>query len=476
MNEKKSLSELEQEGYFQLLISGDRMKAEVLVKRVLDEEKLDFYESMMDFLEKKGIRVGLTDVAKNNLEILKSTGTYLAAEGVRPQKGKDGEVRLLFATDVQEKLQEDEEGKVNFFDFMIIPQVTPGEVIAELVPPEEGIPGKDIFGQDAPASSGKVAKIVAGKNVELSPDGSRLTAKIPGRPVVVGKAISVLPLFEVEGNVGVSTGNLSFVGSIIVRGDVESGFAIQAEGDVEIWGNAEAANIVAGGNVRVRGGVFGKDKGSIQAKGTLQAKVIENANVEVEGDVIVERAILHSKVAAKGNVVVRGTPGTIIGGVTKASDIVWARTLGSHMGTRTEVVVGVDPALHEEYRSIQESIKNLKEEIQEAEKIFRLILIKKQAGVELDNKTLELLEKVKKKYDFAQEKKKFCEDRLIELEEIFEHREGKVLVEEKVYPQVRVTIGRFTYIVRDEIQYVSFSEKNKEIVIGTFERPKFGKR
>ncbi|MGQ9473002.1 MAG: DUF342 domain-containing protein [Candidatus Caldatribacteriaceae bacterium] len=476
MDEKKSLSELEREGYFQLLISGDRMKAEVLVKRVLDEGELSSYESMINFLEKKGICFGLTDVAKNNLEILKSTGTYLVAEGVRPQKGKDGEVLLLFAPDIQKELRENEEGRVNFFDFMCIPQVAPGEVIARLAPPEEGIPGKDIFGQDVPAPSGRAAKILVGKNVELSPDGTQAVAKIPGRPVVVGKAISVLPLFEVEGNVGVSTGNLSFVGSILVRGDVESGFTVQAEGDIEIWGNVEAANVFADGNVRVRGGIFGKDKGSVRAKGTLQAKVIENANVEVGEDVVVERAILHSKVSSKGNVILRGTPGVIVGGVIKAGDIVWVRTLGSHMGTRTEVVVGIDPALHEEYRRIQESLKSLKEEIQEADKIFRLILVKKQAGIELDTKTLELLEKVKKKYDFAQEKRKFCEDRLIELEEIFENREGKVLVEEKAYPQVRVTIGRFTYIVRDEIQYASFSEKNKEIVIGTFERPKLGKR
>ncbi|MGC8778075.1 MAG: FapA family protein, partial [Candidatus Caldatribacteriaceae bacterium] len=238
----------------------------------------------------------------------------------------------------------------------------------------------------------------------------------------------------------------------------------------------EATRIVAGGNVRVRGGIFGKDKGSIQAGGGLQAKVVENAIVEVGGDIIVERAILHSKVAAKGDVILRGSPGAIIGGTVKAGNIVWARTLGSSIGTRTEVIVGIDPTLHEEYRQIQEDLKKIQEEIQEAEKIFRLILVKQQAGMELDSKTRELLEKVKKGYELAQEKKKFCEERLAELEAIFEGREGKVLVEEKVYPQVRVTIGRFTYIVRDEIQYVSFSEKNKEVIIGSFERPKLSKR
>ncbi len=476
MDEKKPLSELEREGYFQLLVSGDRMKAELLVKRALSEEELHLYEDVMSFLNKKGICFGLRDEAKNNAEILKRTGTYLLAEGIRPQKGKDGEVLLLFEEEVRRELKEDEEGRINFFDFLRVPQVAPGEKIAELLPPEAGTPGKDIFGREVPAPFGKPAKIVVGKNVELAPDGSSAIAKVAGRPVVVGKAISVLPLFEVEGDVGVGTGNLSFVGSILVRGNVESDFMVEAEGDVEIWGNVEATRIVAGGNVRVRGGIFGKDKGSIQAGGGLQAKVVENAIVEVGGDIIVERAILHSKVAAKGDVILRGSPGAIIGGTVKAGNIVWARTLGSSIGTRTEVIVGIDPTLHEEYRQIQEDLKKIQEEIQEAEKIFRLILVKQQAGMELDSKTRELLEKVKKGYELAQEKKKFCEERLAELEAIFEGREGKVLVEEKVYPQVRVTIGRFTYIVRDEIQYVSFSEKNKEVIIGSFERPKLSKR
>jgi uncharacterized protein (DUF342 family) len=476
MGDKKSLGDLEREGYFQLLVSGDRMRAELLVKRALAEEELNLYEDLVSFLNKKGICFGLTEEAKNDLEVLKRTGTYLLAEGIRPQKGKDGTVRLLFAEEIQRELQEDEEGRVNFFEFLRVPQVTPGETIAELLPPEEGIPGKNIFGQEVPAPLGKPAKIVAGKNVELSPDGNSAIAKVAGRPVVVGKAVTVLPLFEVEGNVGVSTGNLSFVGSILVRGDVESDFVVEAEGDVEVWGNVEAAKIVAGGNVRVRGGIFGKDRGIVQAQGNLQAKVIENAAIEVGGDILVERAIVHSTVSAKGNVILRGNPGAIIGGTVKAGSIVWARTIGSSIGTRTEVMVGVDPTLHEEYRRLQEDVKKLQEEIQEAEKVFRLILVKKQSGGELDARTRELLEKVKKGYEVAQAKKGFCESRLAELEEIFESREGKVLVEEKVYPQVRVTIGRFTYIVRDEIQYVSFSERNKEVVIGSFERPKLGKR
>ncbi|MCX7667565.1 MAG: FapA family protein, partial [Atribacterota bacterium] len=177
MSNGRSLSELEREGYFQLLVSGDRMKAELVVKRALVEGDLSAYEDVVSFLARKGICFGLTGEARNGLEILKRTGTYLVAEGVRPQKGKDGEIRLLFEEEIRREFQEDEEGRINFFDFMQVPQVLPGEVVAELLPPEEGVPGKDIFGREVPAPLGKPAKIVVGKNVELSPDGTKAIAK-----------------------------------------------------------------------------------------------------------------------------------------------------------------------------------------------------------------------------------------------------------------------------------------------------------
>jgi uncharacterized protein (DUF342 family) len=142
------------------------------------------------------------------------------------------------------------------------------------------------------------------------------------------------------------------------------------------------------------------------------------------------------------------------------------------MGTRTEVVVGLDPELQEEYRRVQDNLKKARETIQEAEKVFQLAWRKQKSGTCLEPKLLEALKKAKETYELAREQEKISAERLAEIEEILEHHEGKVLVEEKVYPQVRITIGKFTYIVRDEIVYASFYEKDKDVVIGSFERPR----
>lgn len=472
-DEKRPLDSLEHDGFFQLLVSTDGMRAEIVVKKPLTEEDLAPYEELEEYLHRKGIVFGLTkEVQERGKLLLTSSGHYLVAEGIRPQRGKDGEVRYLFEEEVHRDFFEEPESQKELFGILHIPEVRAGDLVAELVPPQEGIPGKNVFGKEVPAPPGRPAKIRVGKNVELIDGGEKAVAKVSGRPVVVGKVVSVLPLFEIDGDVGPKTGDVHFVGSVVVRGTVRSGFSVSAEGDVEVWESVEAATIKAGGNVRIRKGFFGGEKGVVEAEGNVIVRVVENATVKARGDILVEEAALHSFLSAGRNVIVRGKKGLLVGGVTKAGNLVWVKVLGSPMGTRTEVVVGLDPELQEEYRRVQDNLKKARETVQEAEKVFQLAWRKQKSGTCLEPKLLEALKKAKETYELAREQEKISAERLAEIEEILEHHEGKVLVEEKVYPQVRITIGKFTYIVRDEIVYASFYEKDKDVVIGSFERPR----
>ena len=469
----KSLKLLEEDNRIQLFISGDGLRAELVVKKPLTEEELSSYEELKDFLTGKGIVAGIKEeVLEEGKKLLQEEGRYLIAEGKRPQRGKDGEVKVLFTQELEKRWEEDESGRVDLFDFVKIPEVKEGDLLAELIPPREGIPGQDVFGKEIPALPGRPAKIRAGKNVELIEEGTKAIAKVAGRPVLVGKTISVLPLFEVDGDVDVSIGNISFVGSIIVRGTIRSGFKVEAEGDIEVWGNVEAATVQSQGNVIIRGGIFGREKGLVRARGDVKAKVIENAIVEAGQDVIVGEAVFHSHVSAGRKVIVNGRKGLAVGGRIKAGNLVWVKTLGSPMGTSTEVMVGIDPALRDEYNYLLEELEKAKKQLAEGEKAFQAIEEQRNAGKNLDRRMIEILERLKKTCRLAEEKKKFCEERLEELEEIISGGEGKVLIEEKVYPQVRITVGNLAYLVRDEIPYASFYKKDQEVVMGSFERPR----
>ncbi|MDK2896288.1 MAG: uncharacterized protein PWP04_408 [Candidatus Atribacteria bacterium] len=473
MDEKKSLKILEEEGRIEFFFSNDRLKCELVVKSPLAPSELDGFESLSSFLKDKGLCYGLREeVINQELGLLERRGRYLIAEGEKPERGQDGEIKYFFQQDVIKELVEDEQGKVDLFSFIKIPEVQAGDLLAELVPPKPGKPGIDVFGEEVPAPPGRPAKLVAGKNVVLTDDGTRAVAKISGRPQVVGRAISVFPVFEVTGDVDVSIGNVEFIGTVIVRGAVRSGLSIKAGGDIEVFGSVEACTLEAEGNIHVRGGIFGQNKCLVKAKGSVLAKVVENATVEAGENIIIEESVLHSYLSARGRVVVDGRRGLLVGGEVKAGDLVWVKTLGSPMGTQTKVIVGVDPQVREEYNRLSQELEKIRSTLAQAEKTFALAYRRQRQGAALSGRAATMVKELRESCGLLREQEKEYQARLEELEDFFHQRQGRLLVQEKAFPQVKVILGNLSYLVRDEIPYASFYLKDGEIAIGTFERPR----
>ncbi|HSV32205.1 MAG TPA: FapA family protein [Atribacteraceae bacterium] len=472
MSDRRPLAKLEAEDAVQLYISGDGLTAELIVKKPI-EENLDQYQEIGEFLSEKRIVFGINEETLSRWpQILKLPGRYPVARGEKPVRGEDGSVKIFFQRDVVKELTENESGRVDYFNFIKIPEVRSGDILAELIPPGAGTPGKDVMDQEIPASPGRESRLVKGKNVEITDDGSRAIATAAGRPALVGKAISVFLVFEVQGDADLTTGNINFVGSVVVRGTVRSGLSIVAGGNIEVWGNVEAADLEAEGNIVIQGGVFAGGKGKIRAQGNIQVKIVENGSLEAKHSVLIGEAVLHSSVSAGRNIVVNEGKGMIVGGSIKAGELVWAKTIGSPMGTRTEIFVGISPVARKEHALLRQECDEAKKAIIAAERAFAFALRRKQSGITLDYRLNQALLKFKESYELAQEKEQICEERIAELEELFKQCGGKVLVKDRIYSQVRIILGDIGYIVRDEITYASFTVKDGEIVIGSFERPR----
>ncbi|MCD6155766.1 MAG: DUF342 domain-containing protein, partial [Candidatus Atribacteria bacterium] len=366
--QKRKLDILEEEGRIQLIISQDRMKAELVVKKPLSEEESSSFEEISDFLLRKGIVSGLKEEAlKGSRDILEKPGSYLVAQGRPPIRGKDGWVKIFFQEEVVKEFLGEEDG-VNLFGVTRVPEVRPGDLLAEVMPPEEGEPGEDIFGNPVPPLKGKEAKVVAGKNTRLSEDGKRVFATIAGRPQLIGNRVAVYPVFEVRGDVDATTGNITFMGSVVIRGDVRSGFAVEAEGDIEVWGVVEAASLSAGGHIRIGKSFVGSGTGVVRASGDVNVRILENATIIAGGNVFVEEAALHSNVSCGGNLIVSGKRGLLVGGQVRAGGWLWAKVIGSPMGTKTLVEVGVSPELREEYNRTKKELKKVECELSQTEK------------------------------------------------------------------------------------------------------------
>lgn len=392
----------------------------------------------------------------------------LIAKGQPAIDGKDGYIKYFFSKKTDSTPHILEDGSADFRNLDLIQNVSEGDILAELIPPVEGRKGITVKGESIDCKNGKEVFFKYGKNVGLSEDGSMLIAEKDGQVILLDSKVVINDIFEVKGNVDNSTGNIKFNGAIRIKGNVLTGFEVDAVGNVEIEGVVEGAKIKSHGNVVLKRGIQGYNKGRIISKRAIAARYIENSYIDAENDVISE-AIMHSEVISKGSIKVSGKKGLIVGGICKATTEIAAKTIGSTMATATILEVGLDPNL----RTSQESIKNKVEET--------------ESNIDKLNKSIVLFNRLSKNGELTGEKedmfKKTIQTRNILIEKLDNLRKelssmelqiellskGKIKVENVIYPGVKIIIGNNVMFVRDEIKHCTVYRENNEIKIGPYE-------
>lgn len=177
--------------------------------------------------------------------------------------------------------------------------VSKGQLLAKKIPSTEGIPGKTVSNKEIPAKNGKDIQFKIGKNVVLNEAKDKVYAAIDGQFVVTEQGkLNVFPIYEVNGDVDFGVGNIDFVGTVVIRGNVPDGFKIHAAGDIKVYGNVEGAELIAGGDIFIQQGVVGHNKSYVKANRNFQAAYILDGDVYASENIIVSQSIMHSNVNA----------------------------------------------------------------------------------------------------------------------------------------------------------------------------------
>lgn len=398
---------------------------------------------------------------------------YLVAEGIAPQKGDDAKILYNFETDnTKVRLKESQTGQIDFKELNLIQNVVEGQPLAEKIPAKKGKGGKTVTGKYLPAESGKDIAIPLGKNTRLADDQLTVVAETNGQVLLVKNKINVEPIMTVEGDVCVKTGNIMFLGTVYVKGNVDDGFSIKASGNIEVKGTVGKASLDADGDIVVSQGIIGKEGGSIRAGKSIWAKFIQNIELLESGEtIIVSDGILNSKVIANHKVICRGKRADIIGSQVTASEGVYARNLGSSAaGADTVISVGFDP------RS-KERLSMLEAKRAEAEKILAALKLdlqslenQKKILKELPDEKEELLkEKEGQKYLYETE----IAQMTLEIDQITSYLadlkvEGRVSVSGNVYAGVQIVIKDVVEDVRVDCKATTFYLEHGLVRYGTY--------
>ena len=397
------------------------------------------------------------------------------AEGLKPQNGKDAYIFYHFETDQTKiSLKEGTNGRVNFKDLGIIQNVVQNQKLAEKILAEDGVDGKTVTGKILPARAGSDIQLPVGNNVHVGDDGNTVLADINGQVILVSGKINVEPVFTVEGDVNLKTGNIIFLGTVVVTGNVEDGFSVKAAGNIEVKGTVSKAELDAEGEIVIYQGINGKGGGKIRAGKSLVSKFIENANVEAGNMVIVSDGIINSNVDAIKSIVVQGKRAAIMGGRLRAGEEINALVLGnSNSGTETICEVGFDPHSKIELERLTDIKVKSEEELEDMRlDLQNLINTKKQRKSLPEEKENYLRELMDRRQVLSEELQVAVEG----IEKVQTYMKdiqirGKVSASKKVWPGVKIIIRDEKMDVNSEYKASTFVLENGLIRAGKYEEP-----
>ncbi|WP_404452647.1 FapA family protein [Virgibacillus necropolis] len=447
--------------YFYITVSDDHLVASLYCSDEYHDEIMLQEEDVYQFLNENKIKYGIdNDIVKLlTTKPNQSEFPFTIATGSDPQHGVNGSVEyeLNFSNEIVKA------SNWNFRDIMTIPTVKTGQKIATMHLPSKGESGMSIYGNKIPAKPGKPARIKIGKNVVLRKEDNTVYATTEGQISVSNLEIHVHSVFEVRDSLSMKIGNLDFIGSIVIRGDVPPGYKVKAAGDIKIFGMVEASTIEAGGSIYISEGLAGIQKGLLRAKENVHIGYINQGKVYTGKDLYVENSILHSDCIVGKQVFCQR--GSIIGGTLSAGSTVEAKDIGNRLSSRTEIIFGINKLIDNKEKELLAKKKEVSTTIE------KLTLLGEKLKIESNQQNPKIrimllkqrnsLEKAKEQDMYIDEELRLLDSHLGDLES------AALYIRGQVHSNVLITFGKYKRKIDNTHSYVQMKLIKNEIVIQT---------
>ena len=419
-------------------------------------------------LSEKGVSFGIDHEAIEEALSRKTYGSHLTvARFEEPTHGTDAVVEYLFKTHLTIHPKEMEGQKIDYRELESVVSVQKGTPLARKTPATKGENGSTVTGKPLLAKPGKDARLVAGKGTKLSEDGIELRAEIDGQPILRDRTVSVEPVLDVRGDIDYCTGNINFAGSVRVSGNVISGFCLKATEHIHIDGMVEDAFIEAGGDVLIRGGMQGRQKGTVKAGREVNALFIEQASVEAGGSIIASET-LHSNLVAGQQIIITSGKGHICGGTSAARNLIRANVIGSESGVSTELAVGFEPKEKARLERLKKERAERTAALEEAEKGVATLQQYQLEGARWWGKHEEAYERLMSCRDALRNRLDELNSEIGGLEEALGQSETpQVEVDGVIHANVHIRIKDLTYLNQNEMSHVLFCEEDGRIQVKT---------
>ena len=348
---------------FSVVVADDAMQAWIDLIPAHGGQPLDI-DRIILALGAAGVTFGIDEAAVAALCARSASGAterVPVASGRKPEDGRDTRFEMLVDDARDRAPRVDENGLIDFRDLGAIPVVAADQPLMRRIPPTTGIDGCDVRGHAVQAQPGRnepFAEHLAGAYV--SPDDANLLLAVyAGQPVRVRNGVNVEQVLRLR-NVNMASGNIDFDGTVSIDGEILPGMKVHATRDIIVDDVIDGAEVEAGGDVRVGGGIIAK--AVVRAGGSIAARFVENASLSAGTNIAIDDTALQSELQANNQIAVgaKNPRGRLAGGSARATMLIVTPLLGLASGGVTRLLLGVNPALESQYQELLKRIEQVR--------------------------------------------------------------------------------------------------------------------
>ena len=285
-----------------------------------------------------------------------SNEPVLITEGKPPVEAQDG--TFVWDENIKESdnSPNDDDAQIDYRRAHMIRTVEKDTAIGKVLPPQPGQPGVDVHGNSLEPPSRIPQPVKLLNNVRLLEDDHQtVIASEAGRVVFKDGELYVREVLEIKGDVDFDSGNIDVTSDVSITGNVCDLFEVASKKTISVNSSIEAAKIIAGEDVIVRGGILSRHKGSVTAQGKIMAKFCSEANIHACEAIYIGKEIINSQVHT--NDTLHAERAAIIGGEVYGRSGIEAGTLGSDAGVETKIAVGTPSSVFQKVQQLDDELK-----------------------------------------------------------------------------------------------------------------------
>lgn len=427
---------------------------------VLTKEMQSFSPEMVaDALASAGIIFGI-DHARFG-DVGRQPGRpVVVAEGTAPAQGRPGWVECLVSPP---QLPAGKEGDNTRMVFKVL-NVRKGEPVVQLHEPEVGADGISVTGEPIMGRRGVPVAVTAGPGVTADPQAAgRYLATVDGNLVIEGGGkVEVRDTIEFSDSLDITMGDIDFVGSLIVRGDIHGDINIKVGKNLTVFGDVADAVIVAGGDVIVRNGFMGRGAGSITAGGSVRVQHVRNQHISAGNEVHIERESVNGTITAKRKI--EAAHAVIAGGVLEADEVIEVGMLGRVEGGQVKVRVGRRGKIIDRLASMEKELRQLEKNFADIkDAVYKLVRMKIDAGKLSSDKETMLARLQEAQRQIPGKREQLLAEQSSLNAELQRHAEVKLTVHDTISDNVFIDVNGARKLTDAIVRGVVYTERNGEL-------------